>query len=120
MYDKQEMDYQEFDVPYSKEQESMDYKDSYQQQYPPHSQYSEEYHDSYQEPYDDYTAPPTSTGDRRASEVPELSVTTPRGQTKINGYPSSESEYFYPAQDNQTIMPGDFHLSVLSGFDEPV
>lgn len=79
------------------------YKDDYDNRY---QEYTEQYDDSYQESYQgsfDKYKEGDAESERRQSEVPELSVTTPRGQTRSNGYPSSESEYFYPVQDNQEI-----------------
>ncbi|KAK0088145.1 hypothetical protein PV326_004936, partial [Microctonus aethiopoides] len=55
-----------------------------------YTNYDDEYTDDYHDQYQD--------GDSY-QEVPELSITTPKGQTKINGYQSSESEYFYLSQD---------------------
>ncbi|XP_020712290.2 protein unc-13 homolog B isoform X11 [Athalia rosae] len=83
------------------------YKNDYQNQYQDYQEpYEDSYQDSYQGSFDKYKDNEMQPGtERRQSEVPELSVTTPRGQTKSNGYPSSESEYFYPSQDNQEISP---------------
>nr|XP_046489103.1 uncharacterized protein LOC124222327 [Neodiprion pinetum] len=85
-----------------------DYKDDYQHQYQDQDyteQYDDSYQESYQESFEKYKEGEMADIERRQSEVPELSVTTPRGQTRLNGYPSSESEYFYPSQDNQVISP---------------
>lgn len=80
---QQEKDFMDYETPYNKHEEvdSYEYEDSYQ--------------DSYQDSYED--------SGKRLSEVPELSVTTPKGQTRTNGYQSSESEYFYPTQDESEL-----------------
>ncbi|XP_024945050.1 uncharacterized protein LOC107272002 [Cephus cinctus] len=105
-YMKQQEDTSDYQVPYSKEekvdyQEENIYKDTYSDQY---QNYREQYDDSYNESYDShYNEPTVAHAGRRQSEVPELSVTTPKGQTRTNGYPSGESEYFYPSQDSQEV-----------------
>lgn len=100
---QQDKNYQDYRVPYSKENELADYKNDYDDSYRdyPEQYGDEQYQESLQDSYDDQykSSVPSSTADRRPSEVPELSVTTPRGQTRTNGYQSSESEYFYPSQD---------------------
>ena len=92
---QQQDNYQDYQVPYSKEEDRENYKNVYDQGYQNYA------NDSYQESYDQYKD--AGSGDRRQSEVPELSVTTPRGQTRTNGYQSSESEYFYPEAQNGQI-----------------
>lgn len=130
-------DYQDY-IPYSKEEDTTDYKNDYQSQYQDQEQYQNQdlyqnkdqyqiqdqyqsqdqyqdqnrypyqeqcdksYQDSYQGSFEEYNKDLASS-ERRKSEVPELSVTTPRGQTKTNGYPSNESEYFYPCQEKPEI-----------------
>ncbi|XP_043278077.1 protein unc-13 homolog B isoform X12 [Venturia canescens] len=99
---QQEINYQDnYNVPYSKESQQGNYEDGYQD-YP--DQYIDNtYQESYQESYDEqqYKNTVQTSNERRRSEVPELSVTTPRGQTRTNGYQSSESKYFYPSQDSE-------------------
>ncbi|XP_023290333.1 probable serine/threonine-protein kinase kinX [Orussus abietinus] len=116
-YDKQREDYQDYRKTYDKEEEPQqqqqqhtDYKDKYE--YEDYSrQRDDTYHqDSYEGSFEDKYKEQLSeqrsmSTERRKSEVPEVSVTTPRGQTKTNGYPSSESEYFYPCQDGQDVSP---------------
>ncbi|KAG7203577.1 hypothetical protein KM043_013620 [Ampulex compressa] len=107
-YEKQQRqeDFTEYQPPYSKEEKvSTTYKNEYQE---PYQEYQDQYEESYQDSYQDsfeYKESPADTTERRQSEVPELSVTTPRGQTRTNGYQSSESEYFYPCQDSQEVSP---------------
>ena len=100
----EKQDYQEY-IPYSKGEDTTDYKSTYQDQYQDYpEQYDELYQDSYQGSFEEYNKEILeSSNERRKSEVPELSVTTPRGQTRTNGYPSSESEYFYPCQEKPEI-----------------
>ncbi|XP_068986665.1 protein unc-13 homolog B isoform X8 [Bombus flavifrons] len=99
-------DYVDYQTPYSKEETvSRSYKNDYQNQYEePYNQYEESYPDPYQEPFKErYKESPVTSTERRTSEVPELSVTTPRGQTRTNGYQSSESDYYVPPQESQDI-----------------
>ncbi|XP_076288063.1 unc-13 isoform X11 [Lasioglossum baleicum] len=81
------------------------------------SSYEESYGDGkdyvdYQTPYSEADSGTTYTSDyhgtsteRRLSEVPELSVTTPRGQTRANGYHSGDSDYYYTSQESQDMSP---------------
>lgn len=97
---QQDINYRDsYRVPYSKESQQGNYEDGYRD-YP--DRYPD---DAYQESYDEQQYKTTTTVqtnvERRRSQVPELSVTTPRGQTRTNGYQSSESEYFYPSQESE-------------------
>lgn len=97
--------YEEYKDTYGSEGQD-GYKDEYESQYQDYpEQYEDSYQDSYQGSFDKYKENEMAETQRRQSEVPELSVTTPRGQTRSNGYPSSESEYFYPSQDAQNASP---------------
>lgn len=110
-YTKQpQEDFVNYQTPYSKQEDvPTTYKNNYQESYQENYQeIYDEYQDSYQGSFEEqrYKESPretTTTTDRRQSEVPELSVTTPRGQTRTNGYPSSESEYIY--QENEDVSP---------------
>ncbi|XP_029166172.1 uncharacterized protein LOC114936974 [Nylanderia fulva] len=94
-----------YQTPYSKQEDvPTTYKNNYQEPYQENYQdVYDEYQDSYQGSFEEqrYKDSPATATDRRQSEVPELSVTTPRGQTRANGYPSSESEYIY--QENEEL-----------------
>jgi len=94
----------DYQTPYSKQENvPTTYMNNYQEPYQDYQETYDEYQDSYQESFEEqrYKESSAATSDRRQSEVPELSVTTPRGQTRTNGYPSSESEYLYPQQENE-------------------
>lgn len=94
----------DYQTPYSKQQDvPTTYKNNYQESYQDYQEPYDEYPDSYQDSFEEqrYKETPTTVADRRQSEVPELSVTTPRGQTRTNGYQSSESEYLYQSQENE-------------------
>lgn len=108
-----------YEVPYTKEETvpttyQNDYQDryeNYQEERYDESAYPESYQESYQDSYHDsyeerYKDGPAAVTERRQSEVPELSVTTPKGQTKTNGYPSSESEYLYNQENEQVSQIG--------------
>lgn len=107
-------DFANYQTPYSKQEDvPTTYKNNYQESYQDYQEPYDEYQDSYQESFEDQryntssaaistTTTTTTTTDRRQSEVPELSVTTPRGQTRANGYPSNE-EYLY--QENEGVSP---------------
>ncbi|XP_015191567.1 PREDICTED: protein unc-13 homolog B isoform X4 [Polistes dominula] len=117
-YIKQDQDnYTNYEVPYTKEDTvSSTYPNDYQNQYENYqeeryddttypdsyqeSSYQDSYHDSYEERYKES---PVTVTERRQSEVPEVSVTTPKGQTKTNGYPSSESEYLHSNQETEQV-----------------
>ncbi|XP_071643533.1 uncharacterized protein [Temnothorax longispinosus] len=98
-YTKQpQEDFVDYHTPYSKQNDvptTYNYQESY-----------DEYPDSYQGSFEEqrYKEDTATATDRRQSEVPELSVTTPRGQTRPNGYPSSESEYIYQSQENEDAL----------------
>ncbi|XP_078049556.1 protein unc13 homolog isoform X12 [Augochlora pura] len=99
-------DYVDYQTPYSEaETVSTTYKSDYQEPYQDYQQpYEEPYQDSYQGSFEDsYKESPAASTERRLSEVPELSVTTPRGQTRANGYHSSDSDYYYPPQESQDV-----------------
>ncbi|XP_017797575.1 PREDICTED: uncharacterized protein LOC108578708, partial [Habropoda laboriosa] len=103
-YTKPQKDYVDYEAPYSKEEPvSTTYKNEYQDQYQDYpDQYEESYHGSYQGSFEErYKESPAASTERRTSEVPELSVTTPRGQTRTNGYQSSESDYYFTSQESQ-------------------
>lgn len=96
-YTKQQENFVDYQPPYSKQDTiSTTYQNNYQEPYQGYQESYDEYQDSYQGSFEG----PATTTDRRQSEVPQLSVTTPKGQTKANGYPSNESEYFYSSQEN--------------------
>lgn len=103
-YTKQpQEDFVNYQTPYNKQNDvPTTYKNDYQETYPTY----DEYPDSYQESFEDqrYKEDSMTATDRRQSEVPELSVTTPRGQTRTNGYPPSESEYLYQSQENEDAL----------------
>lgn len=107
-YTKQSEDFVDYQTSYNKQEDvPTTYKNNYQESYPDYQE-TYEYQDSYQGSFEDQCykdGSATTTDIRRQSEVPELSVTTPRGQTRTNGYPSSESEYFYPSQENEDASP---------------
>ncbi|XP_076643711.1 unc-13 isoform X6 [Halictus rubicundus] len=99
-------DYVDYQTPYSEaETASTTYKSDYQDQYQDYQQpYEEPYQDSYQGSFEDsYKESPAASTDRRLSEVPELSVTTPRGQTRANGYHSGDSDYYYTSQESPDV-----------------
>ena len=103
-YSKPQKEYVDYQTPYSKEDTvNAAYKNDYQDQYQePYDQYEESYPDSYQGSFEErYKESPVASTERRTSEVPELSVTTPRGQTRANGYQSSESDYYFTSQESQ-------------------
>lgn len=102
-YSKPQKDYVNYQTPYSKEETvNMTYENDYQDQY--QEPYEDSYHESYQESFEEhYKESPAASTERRASEVPELSVTTPRGQTRTNGYQSSESDYYLMSQESQDV-----------------
>ncbi|KAF7412732.1 hypothetical protein HZH66_001628 [Vespula vulgaris] len=116
---QQQDDYTNYDVPYTKEETvPTTYQNDYQNQYENYQEeqydesaypesyqesYQGSYHDSYEERYKESSA---AVAERRQSEVPEVSVTTPKGQTKTNGYPSSESEYLYNQENEQVSQIG--------------
>ncbi|XP_017761183.1 PREDICTED: rac guanine nucleotide exchange factor JJ-like [Eufriesea mexicana] len=105
-YTKPQKDYVDYQAPYSKEDSgSITYKNDYQDQYQePYDQYEESYHDSYQGSFEErYNESPAASSERKLSEVPELSVTTPRGQTKANGYQSNDSDYYFTSQESQDV-----------------
>lgn len=105
-YTKQSQeDFVNYQTPYSKQNEvPTTYKNNYQETYQDYQESYEEYPDSYQGSFEErYKEGSATATDRRQSEVPELSVTTPRGQTRTNGYPSSESEYLYQSQENEEL-----------------
>ncbi|XP_018339165.1 PREDICTED: uncharacterized protein LOC108746730 [Trachymyrmex septentrionalis] len=94
----------DYQTPYSKQNDvPATYKNNYQETYQDYQEPYDEYPDSYQGSFEEqrYKNDSSTATDRRQSEVPELSVTTPRGQTRTNGYPSSESEYLYQSQENE-------------------
>lgn len=101
---QEKQDYEKY-IPYSKSEDTTDFKSDYRNEYQDYTeQYDESYQDSYQGSFEEYNKENLGiSNERRKSEVPELSVTTPRGQTKTNGYPSSESDYYYPCQDKPEI-----------------
>lgn len=97
----------QYQTPYSKQNDvPTTYKNNYQETYQDYQESYDEYPDSYQGSFEDqrYKEGSATATDRRQSEVPELSVTTPRGQTRTNGYPSSESEYLYQSQENEDAV----------------
>ncbi|XP_070516247.1 uncharacterized protein [Cardiocondyla obscurior] len=97
----------DYQTPYSKQNDvPTTYKNNYQETYNDYQESYDEYPDSYQGSFEDqrYKEGSTTTTDRRQSEVPELSVTTPRGQTRTNGYPSNESDYLYQSQENEDAV----------------
>ncbi|KZC10205.1 hypothetical protein WN55_01188 [Dufourea novaeangliae] len=102
-YDKGK-DYVDYETPYSKEESvSTTYKNDYQEPYQDY-QYEDSYHGSYQGSFEErYKESPVASTERRSSEVPELSVTTPRGQTRTNGYQSGESDYYYSSQESHDV-----------------
>ncbi|XP_018303171.1 uncharacterized protein [Mycetomoellerius zeteki] len=104
-YTKQSQeDFVDYQTPYSKQNDvPTTYKNNYQETYQDYQESYDEYPDSYQGSFEEqrYKNDSVTATDRRQSEVPELSVTTPRGQTRTNGYPSSESEYLYQSQENE-------------------
>ncbi|KOX76752.1 Phorbol ester/diacylglycerol-binding protein unc-13 [Melipona quadrifasciata] len=105
-YSKPQKEYVDYQTPYSKEDTvNAAYKNDYQDQYQePYDQYEESYPDSYQGSFEErYKESPVASTERRTSEVPELSVTTPRGQTRANGYQSSESDYYFTSQESQDV-----------------
>ncbi|CAL1678040.1 unnamed protein product [Lasius platythorax] len=106
-YTKQpQEDFVNYQPPYSKQEDvPTTYKNNYQEPYQENYQEYDEYQDSYPGSFEEqrYKESPATATDRRQSEVPELSVTTPRGQTRTNGYPPSESEYIY--QENEDASP---------------
>lgn len=106
-YTKQSQeDFVDYQTPYSKQNEvPTTYKNNYQETYQDYQESYDEYPDSYQGSFEDqrYKDGSATAADRRQSEVPELSVTTPRGQTRTNGYLSSESEYLYQSQENEEL-----------------
>lgn len=107
-YTKQpQEDFINYQTPYSKQEDvPTTYKNNYQEPYQENYQEMyDEYQDSYQGSFEEqgYKESPTTATDRRQSEVPELSVTTPRGQTRTNGYPSSESEYIYQENEDTSL-----------------
>ncbi|KAL6258636.1 hypothetical protein P5V15_010589 [Pogonomyrmex californicus] len=98
----------DYQTPYSKQNDvPTTYKNDYQESYQNYQESYEEYPDSYQGSFEEqrYKDGTTTAADRRQSEVPELSVTTPRGQTRTNGY-SRESEYIYSSQENEDALSG--------------
>ncbi|XP_046838440.1 probable serine/threonine-protein kinase kinX [Vespa crabro] len=116
---QQQGDYTNYEVPYTKEETvpttyQNDYQnryENYQEEQYDESVYPDSYQESYQESYQDsyeerYKDGPVAITERRQSEVPELSVTTPKGQTKTNGYQSSESEYLYNQENEQVSQIG--------------
>nr|XP_031836446.1 protein unc-13 homolog B isoform X8 [Nomia melanderi] len=98
-------DYVDYKTPYSKaETVTTTYKTDYQEQYPDYQQYEESYHDSYQGSFEEsYKESPAASVERRVSDVPELPVTTSRGQSRTNGYPSGDSDYYYTPQESQDV-----------------
>ncbi|XP_011328938.1 uncharacterized protein LOC105274476 isoform X2 [Ooceraea biroi] len=104
-YTKQpQEDFVDYQTPYSKQENvPTTYMNNYQESYQDYTETYDEYQDSYQGSFEEqrYKESPATAADRRQSEVPELSVTTPRGQTRTNGYPSSDSEYLYSQQENE-------------------
>ncbi|XP_014475891.1 PREDICTED: uncharacterized protein LOC106745120 [Dinoponera quadriceps] len=112
-YTKQPENFVDYQTPYGKQEDvPTTYKNNYQESYQEYQESYDEYQDSYQGSFEEQQrykdSPATTTAtvtDRRQSEVPELSVTTPKGQTRANGYPSSESEYFYQSQENEDASP---------------
>lgn len=107
-YTKQpQEDFVDYQTPYSKQNDvPTTYKNNYQETYPDYQESYDEYPDSYQGSFEEqrYKDGSATATDRRQSEVPELSVTTPRGQTRPNGYPPSESEYLYQSQENEDAL----------------
>lgn len=106
-YTKQpQEDFVDYQTPYSKQNDvPTTYKNNYQETYQDYQESYDEYPDSYQGSFEErYKEGSATATDRRQSEVPELSVTTPRGQTRTNGYPSSESEYLYQSQENEDAL----------------
>lgn len=112
-YTKQSENFVDYQTPYSKQEDvPTTYTNNYQETYPEYQESYDEYPDSYQGSFEEQQrykdSPATTTAtvtDRRQSEVPELSVTTPKGQTRTNGYPSNESDYFYQSQENEDTSP---------------
>lgn len=107
-YTKQsQQDFVDYQTPYSKQNEvPTTYKNNYQETYQDYQESYDEYPDSYQGSFEDqrYKDGSATAMDRRQSEVPELSVTTPRGQTRTNGYQaSSESDYLYQSQETDEL-----------------
>jgi len=105
-YTKQpQEDFVDYQTPYSKQNDvPTTYKNNYQKSYQDYQESFDEYPDSYQGSFEErYKESSAMTTDRRQSEVPELSVTTPRGQTRTNGYPN-ESEYLYQSQENEDAL----------------
>lgn len=92
--------YQSLDQSQDQYQEKSEYQDQYQDY---QDQYQDSYQNSYQDSFDDTYKDSVQSEpiERRVSDVPELSVTTPRGKT--NGYAPSESEFYYPTSEAQTI-----------------
>ncbi|XP_028982489.1 uncharacterized protein LOC107045789, partial [Diachasma alloeum] len=91
-----------YPVSYDQENVSMEYKNGYNDEN--YTNYEESYHSSYQESFKNNYE--NIINERQTNEVPELSVTTPRGQTRTNGYQSnSESEYFYPSEEDRDGAP---------------
>ncbi|XP_011307877.1 protein unc-13 homolog A-like isoform X3 [Fopius arisanus] len=101
-FNNQQNDSIHYQVPYNQASVvSMEYKNGYNDDN--YRNCEEPYHPSYQESYQN--AYGDVSNERQTNEVPELSVTTPRGQTRTNGYQSSESEYFYPSEEDQNGIP---------------
>lgn len=107
-YTKQpQEDFVDYQTPFSKQNDvPTTYKNNYQETYQDYQESYDDYPDSYQGSFEEqrYKEGSATATDRRQSEVPELSVTTPRGQTRTNGYPSSESEYLYQSQENEDAL----------------
>ncbi|XP_011882923.1 PREDICTED: uncharacterized protein LOC105570388 [Vollenhovia emeryi] len=107
-YTKPQEDFVDYQTPYSKQNDvPTTYKNNYQETYQDYQESYDEYPDSYQGSFEEqqrYKEGSVTATDRRQSEVPELSVTTPRGQTRTNGYPSSESDYLYQSQENEDAL----------------
>lgn len=108
-YTKQpQEDFVNYQTPYNKQEDvPTTFKNNYQEPYQENYQEMyDEYQDSYQGSFDEqgYKESPTTAIDRRQNEVPELSVTTPRGQTRTNGYPSNESEYIYQENEDASSL----------------
>lgn len=103
-------DFANYQTPYSKQEDvPTTYKNNYQKAYQDEDSY-DEYQDSYQEAFERYkdstttTTTPTTIVDRRPGEVPELSVTTPRGQTRANGYPSNDSTDYISTENEDMSL----------------
>ncbi|XP_063994154.1 uncharacterized protein LOC135171497 [Diachasmimorpha longicaudata] len=83
---------------YEHDNVSMEYKNGYHDEN--YTNYDKSFNSSYPESFENNYD--NVINERQTNEVPELSVTTPRGQTRTNGYQSnSQSDYYYSNDENR-------------------